>query len=224
MNFIRVRLALINISLFLLLFTACQLNSSKKEEGLGVTAPEKGDTLNVTNYSVKNETSDALKDWKSFAASDAVIFTPADWKNYNIDGSLVLMPINSAYGYERISFNKYAQDLHNAEYDKIVQKIYHKAFINYTTIREDKMKKLELEKGIVYEKNVELMKGQVLYKGYFLVYKNQTHLYEYSIALTQSRLNNYDGSLMQDIAGNLSVGGNDIFGSSNPIKKIIILE
>lgn len=223
-GFINLKLILISAWPFLFLLTTCQHNSLAEEKELHTTAPEKGDTINVTKYSVRSEVSYALKDWIPFVINDATIFAPSDWKIHKIDSVIAIMPANKADSNEGIFFTRYVQNLDNAGYDKFVKELYRKFSMKYRIIEEDKLKKMQLDRGVIYEKNFKLMKGRDIYQGYLFIYNIQSHIYEYNIVFMQSRLNNYDGSLTKDITGNLSVGGADILGENNQIKKIMFIE
>lgn len=209
-------------AVIILNIVSCQF-STKTEQGVSRQAIKGIDTVAVTKYSVRGEVSSALSNWQSFVINDEIIYTPQGWKLRNKNGSTVIVPSEDEISNEKITFDRYNQDSPNLDYDKFIVNLYNKVFNKYQISKVDRIKKLELENGFAYERNIELKINNEPYRGYFLVYSKGSLLYEYVIIINYKRINDYNGNLFQDLIGNLTVKGENIFGENNKIKEIIYL-
>jgi hypothetical protein len=180
-------------------------------------------TSEVTAYSFKRETSPVLADWKAFQDGDEFLALPPDWQATAQGHTLVLTPGKKQGGQEGLTFARFDREGDSREVsEELGQRAAQSTFASFA-IRSDTLKKLVFERDFAFERNVQLTKEGVDYRGYCLLYVHDRTFYKYTLVLAEQRLQAYDGNLLGDIVGNLEIAKNYAFRTQNPLRQITLV-
>lgn len=177
----------------------------------------------VTSFPVKRRRN-TLANWKMFEVNHEVIITPPGWTAQLSAPNLTLVPPDNTDKNERLIFTRLTKDSPDFDYDKLGQNLANLAFKDFVMAHGDTLKKVEFQKDFCYERNSALSKNGVDYTGYFLVYINDSSIYEFNIVLASKRINSYRGSLMKDIIGNIQINNKYISSEENPLKNVVYIK
>jgi hypothetical protein len=207
---------------FLLLSTLglvrCQQNAPARKP----TAP--ADTIEVTSYSIERENNAALADWKGFQVENEFIALPPDWQSTVKGYTLVCTPGKNQGGQEVLTFARFDREGDSREIsERLGQQAAQNAFSPFT-VQGDTLKALVFQQGFGYERNADLATAGVDYKGYCLLYADDSTFYKYTLILSKQRLNAYHGNLISDIVSNLKIDKQYVFRTENPLQTIKILK
>lgn len=205
----------------MVIFTRCRpdvsIEHGQAEVGTGT------DTLAVTSFNIERENTLRPADWKVYEVGREVLVAPSNWKSPVGKSGLVIMPPNSVDNSERLIFHRYSKDSSTLDYDKFAQQLTNKAFESFLLSKDNKLKKIELLHNFFYERTAELEKNGTRYSGYNMTYISDSLVYDYTIILTQARLNAYKGDLIKNMVGNLQLNHKYVLDNSNPVKKIVYI-
>jgi len=180
-------------------------------------------TIEVTTYSFQRKTSPALADWKGFQDGDEFLALPPDWQATEQGHTLVLTPGKKQGDQEGLTFVRFEREGDSREAsEELGQRAAQSTFASFAVGR-DTLKKLVFERDFAFERNVQLTKEGVAYRGYCLLYVNDSTFYKYTLVLAEQRLQAYDGNLLGDIVGNLKIAKNYAFRTQNPLRQITIV-
>lgn len=141
-----------------------------------------------------------------FEAGEEVICAPPNWQAHTEDTQLIILPPNSIDSIERITFTRLAKDSPHLNYNNLAFKLAGDSFDDFTIGNRDTLKQLIFQRNFGYERNVSLHDRGASYKGYCLVYVNDSFMYVYHIIASETRLKKYQGNLFSDVIGNLQIG------------------
>jgi hypothetical protein len=182
------------------------------------------DTIAVTSYSMERENHSALAEWKVFEDGEELIALPPDWRSTVQGHTLVLTPGQNQGGHEVLTFARYDREgASQQESEKLGQQAARSAFSPFA-VRGDSLKELVFRHGFAYERNADLSKESAEYRGYCLLYANDSTFYKYTLVLSKQRLQAYEGNLIRDIVGNLKIDQQYVFRTENPLQQIILLK
>ncbi|GAB2467345.1 hypothetical protein GCM10011375_31650 [Hymenobacter qilianensis] len=185
------------------------------------------DTATVTSFNIERDNSLELANWSVFESGREVICVPPNWKahlvNQDSGQELVLLPPNSLDSIERVTFSRLIKDNSSLDYPALAQELAKSAFPNFRVVEGDTLKKLVMQKAFAIERNVGLFAHGKTYKGYCLVYVNDSKLYQFRILFGKDRLKDYRGDLFRDIIGNLQIDKKYLVDNDNPLKQVINL-
>jgi len=210
------QLALLCLALSL---TQCHLDVSTEQQQ---TASQKtADSVEVTSFNIERENSPALADWIAFEAGKERICTPPGWKSYvTSQQELVVIPPDSKDSIEQVYFTRFDRDIKPSNDDTIALNLAKTSFNNFSAQKTDTLKKLTFEKNFGYERNTALFINGLTYKGYCIVYVDDSLVYKFRIILSDNRLRSYKGNLFSDIIGNIQINKHYIMDNNNPLKSI----
>jgi len=213
------------ISQILLLLTLIaffsQCHSDVKLEHSQEVESKTNDNVEVSSFSIERENSPALANWRVFEDENEIIAVPDGWIHRVKDQSLIIAPLNSLYGNEKLVFERIAKDNPDFDYEKVGQRLAELAFKDFTIANGDTIKKIKFRQNFCFERNVSLSKNGENYTGYFLAYINDSTIYKYNLVLSSKRLNDYKGSLIKDIVGNLQINKQYLISNKNPLIRIV---
>jgi hypothetical protein len=202
----------------LLPLTQCHLDVSTEQQQ---KASQAADNVEVTSFNIERENSPALANWAVFEAGKEIICTPSGWKSYvDSQDELIIIPPDSRDSTERVDFSRFAKDSKSLDYDALALKLTKSAFSEFSVQKADTLKKLTFQKDFGYERNIALLAKGLTYKGYCIVYVDDSLVYKFRIILSDNRLHNYKGKLFSDIIGNLQINKHYIMDNNNPLKNI----
>jgi hypothetical protein len=181
-------------------------------------------TIEVPSYSFERETSPALADWKGYQDGDEFIALPPDWQATEQVHTLVLTPGKNQGGQEGLMFGRFDREGDSREVsEEFGQRAAQSTFSSFA-VRSDTLKELVFKRDFAFERNVKFAKGGVDYRGYCLIYANDSTFYKYTLILAEQRLQAYDGNLLTDILGNLKIAKNYALRTENPLQQIKIIK
>lgn len=214
----RVTLLLVAAAIFAQCRPDVSIEHEQAAEGMGT------DSLAITSFNVERENKLRPADWKVYETGREVIAAPSNWTAHLKGIDLIIMPPSSADSSERLVFNRYQKNSSTIDYDHFAQQLASKAFGTFRVAKDDTLKKIELAKHFFYERTGSLTKQGIAYKGYHMVYVNDSLVYQFDITLTKARLSLYQGELINDIVSNLQINHQYVVRNSNPIKEIIYIK
>lgn len=203
--------------------TQCHLDVSTEQQQ---EASQAVDNVEVTSFNIERDTSPGLTNWMHFDVGQEIICVPSGWKSHVVARKeapeLVLVPPDSMDTNEHITFSRWANDLPSVNNNVFAQKLVTAAFRDFR-ISGDTLKKLVFKQDFGVERNVNLFRQGKAYKGYCLVYVNDSCTYRFRIILANNRLKNYQGNLLGDIIGNLQIDHKYFLRNDNPLKQVFYL-
>ena len=212
-------LLFLSLQLAIILLNGCHAEV-KVENGKDIKEGEDG-SAEVTSFPIEREENASLANWEVFKDGNEIITTPPGWSHYVKDQNLTISPPNSLENNERLVFSRIAKDNPSLDYEKVGQRLAELTFRDFTVSQGDTIKKIKFQKDFCFERNVALSKNGANYTGYFLAYINDSTIYQYDIILSSKSLNDYKGSLIKDIIGNLQINKKYIISNENPLISIL---
>ena len=202
--------------------TQCHLDVSTEQQQV---ASQAADNVEVTSFNIERENSPALANWAVFESGKEIICAPPGWKPYvNSQDELIIIPPDSKDSTERVDFSRFAKDSKSLDYDALALELTKAAFSEFSVQKADTLKKLTFQKNYGYERNTALLTNGLAYKGYCIVYVDDSLVYKFRIILSDNRLRNYKGKFFSDIIGNLQINKHYIMDNSNPLKNITYIK
>jgi hypothetical protein len=199
--------------------TQCHVDVGTEQEQ--VVSQDETNNVEVTSFNIERENSPALADWIAFEDGKERICTPPGWKSHiTIQHELVITPMNSKDNIEQVYFTRFARGIKPLNDDTIALNLAKAAFNKFSAQKADTLKKLTFQQDFGYERNTALLANGLTYKGYCIVYVDDSLVYKFRIILSDNRLRNYKGNLFSDIIGNLQINKHYIMDNKNPLKNI----
>lgn len=210
----------------LIAVTCIQCRPNISSEQLRAVAEQPVDTVTVTSFNFQRDNSPELSNWMHFDVGQEIICVPSGWKSHVIARKeapeLVLVPPNNIDTIEHITFSRWANDLPSSDDNVFARKLVTGAFPDFR-VTSDTLKKLIFKQDFGIERNANLFAQGKAYKGYCLVYVNDSYTYRFRIILANNRIKDYQGNIFADIIGNLQINHKYFFRNDNPLKQVIYL-
>lgn len=203
----------------LLSLTQCHIDVGTEQEQSD--SQDKANNVEVTSFNIERENSPALADWIAFEDGKERICTPPSWKSHvTAQHELVVTPPDSKDSIEQVYFTRFDRGIKSLNDDVIALNLAKAAFNKFGVQEADTLKKLIFQQDFGYERNNTLLVNGLAYKGYCIVYVDDSLVYQFRIILSNKRLRNYKGNLFSDIIGNLQINKHYIMNNNNPLKNM----
>jgi len=220
MKFTRIFLLLLVVALC----TQCRPNINNEQ--LEAASKTPGDTISVDSFNFQRESDSTLKNWTGIQDNGEFIPLPPGWKVNVADRKLyqeaVASPPNSTDSIEHVTFSCWENDDPSSDNYAFARQLANTAFYSFH-VTSDTLKKLVFQHDFGVERIVGFLAQKKAYKGYCLVYVNDSCTYRFRITLSEDRLKKYQGKLVADIVGNIQINHKYFLRNDNPLKQVIRL-
>ena len=193
--------------------------STNDESYKDKTSLAKGDTVNITKYTIDRRDTLNSKQWHVFNVDNDVVCLPVSWHYHNTDS--VLFSASTVHLGSSLVIKRYSIDDIPDSIDEVASVINSKSFPGFSSVKSGDLNKSIYESGTIYEAYSIRKKAESLYDQHLILFVNGKYFYQVELSLNK---NEYNSTMSKNILHNLKINQNYLYLNTNKLKRVVIMK